>query len=104
MKNTTAIINEIRRERECQVTEKGYNAKSDDAYFNNELAGAAPAYNVNATGNTAVAAYCWPWHLSLFKPTTPRRDLIKAAALLVAEIERLDRATGEKDTRQSWQK
>lgn len=95
MKNSTAIINEILRERARQVTEKGYNANSDDAYVKNELAGASLAYNMSATGNTAVAAYCWPWDLTSFKPTTPRRDLIKAAALLVAEIERLDRATGE---------
>jgi hypothetical protein len=33
----------------------------------------------------------WPqdWE---FKPDTPRRMLVKAAALLLAEIERLDRA------------
>lgn len=34
----------------------------------------------------------WPWPASSpFKPSDPRRDLIKAAALIVAEIERLDR-------------
>jgi len=27
-----------------------------------------------------------------FKPTDPRRDLVKAGALCIAEIERLDRA------------
>jgi hypothetical protein len=36
--------------------------------------------------------YGWPWDLKWWKPTTPRRDLVKAAALIVAEIERLDRA------------
>jgi hypothetical protein len=37
----------------------------------------------------------WPggWDWSWFKPTTPRRDLVKAGALIVAEIERLDRTT-----------
>ncbi|NKJ43681.1 hypothetical protein [Novosphingobium sp. SG720] len=34
----------------------------------------------------------WPWDDEHFKLTNPRRDLIKAAALIVAEIERLDRA------------
>lgn len=97
MKKSTGIINEILRERERQVNEEGYNAKSDDAYVKNELIGAAIAYNMSAAGNSSLAAYCWPWGLASFKPTTQRRDLIKAAALLVAEIERLDRATGEKD-------
>ena len=32
-----------------------------------------------------------------FKPTTPRRDLVKAGALIIAEIERLDRATPPAD-------
>jgi hypothetical protein len=34
----------------------------------------------------------WPWDDEWFKLTDPRRDLIKAAALIIAEIERLDRA------------
>ena len=33
----------------------------------------------------------WPWDGNRWKPSTPRNDLIKAAALLIAEIERLDR-------------
>lgn len=32
----------------------------------------------------------WPWDSKWWKPTTDRRDLIKAAALIIAEIERLD--------------
>lgn len=32
-----------------------------------------------------------------WKPGAPRRMLIKAAALIVAEIERLDRAAAKKD-------
>lgn len=34
----------------------------------------------------------WPWHASWWKPTTTRRNLVKAAALLISEIKRLDRA------------
>ena len=34
----------------------------------------------------------WPWGASTFKPSDDRRrDMVKAAALLLAEIERLDR-------------
>lgn len=36
----------------------------------------------------------WPttWAEDWWKPKNPRRDLVRAAALLIAEIERLDRA------------
>lgn len=36
----------------------------------------------------------WPssWHGAAYKPKARRQDLVRAAALLVAEIERLDRA------------
>ncbi len=34
----------------------------------------------------------WPWDASWWKPKDRRSDLVRAAALLVAEIERLDRA------------
>ncbi|WP_324725931.1 hypothetical protein VI608_01725 [Klebsiella pneumoniae] len=35
----------------------------------------------------------WPadWYDDSFKPTDTRRNLIKAAALIIAEIERIDR-------------
>jgi len=39
----------------------------------------------------------WPWGGFTWKPTTPRRDLVKAAALILAEIERLDRATNKEN-------
>lgn len=34
----------------------------------------------------------WPWHRVWWKPSTRRRNLVKAGALILAEIERLDRA------------
>ena len=33
----------------------------------------------------------WPWDPHWFKTSSRRRDLIKAGALILAEIERLDR-------------
>lgn len=33
----------------------------------------------------------WPWEAQWWKCAHPRRTLVKAAALLIAEIERLDR-------------
>jgi len=50
---------------------------------------------LNAAGwKTEALRGCWPikWMAAWFKPTDPRRDLVKAGALCIAEIERLDRA------------
>jgi hypothetical protein len=33
----------------------------------------------------------WPWPKTRFRPGAPRDNLVRAAALIVAEIERLDR-------------
>lgn len=35
--------------------------------------------------------HLWPWHGASWKPKDRRSDLVRAAALLLAEIERLDR-------------
>jgi len=34
----------------------------------------------------------WPWGKEWWKPSDRRRDLVKAGALIAAEIDRLDRA------------
>ena len=79
----------VEQERERQIRVKGWSAEHDDGHVNNELALAAICY---AIPDTFSQGY-WPptWDLSWYKPTTRIRDLSKAAALLVAEIERLQR-------------
>lgn len=42
-------------------------------------------------------ATAWPWDASWWKPKSPRQDLVRAAALIIAEIERLDRAEARKE-------
>lgn len=37
----------------------------------------------------------WPWNAEWWKPSDRRRNLVKAAALILAEIERLDRKASE---------
>lgn len=96
MTKSITIINEILHERERQVTDEGYLTENDDKYVHYELTQAAISYSMSAIVTTPFDCWhwnWWPWSEERFKRTTPRRDLIKAAALLVAEIERLDRAT-----------
>lgn len=41
----------------------------------------------------------WPWDQSWFKPKDRRRDLVRAGALIVAEIDRLDRSALQGDAK-----
>lgn len=45
-----------------------------------------------AAENAGKPSRSWPWDASWWKPRGARRDLVRAAALIIAEIERLDRA------------
>lgn len=85
---SASVIVEIANERLRQVIAEGWSAAHDDEHIRFELARAAAAYAASAAGRYPMY---WPWDIAWLKPTNPRRDLIKAAALIVAEIERLDR-------------
>lgn len=93
----TQALKDVIAERERQVKVEGWNSGHDDAHGPGELATAASRYATNAAAcmgaepPTLKFGANWPWDESWFKPTTPRRDLVKAAALLLAEIERIDR-------------
>ena len=55
-----------------------------------ELPRAAAAYVLNGANDEA--PYIWPWAKSWWKPRDARANYVRAAALLLAEIERIDRA------------
>ena len=86
VKQIMSVIDEIAAERKRQVEGEGFSQAHDDRQMLGELAYAAACY---AKGDFNDA---WPWAKKWWKPTTQRRNLIKAAALIVAEVERLDRA------------
>src|SRR5258708_7273140 len=89
------VLDEIARERQRQVDGEGFDEEHDDKYRLDELSRAAGAYILSPLGWLSLPApewWLWPWDMKWWKPTTRRRDLIKAAALIVAEIGRMDRA------------
>ncbi|HHH1797271.1 TPA: hypothetical protein ACPZFV_003775 [Yersinia enterocolitica] len=100
------VILEIANERLRQISVEGWTPEHDDQHSSGELAGAAGYYakHVNARQwcfkNNPDDYQCepepsgWPWAAEWWKPKNPRSDLIRAAALIVAELERLDRAAG----------
>ncbi|MCY0328226.1 hypothetical protein [Pseudomonas aeruginosa] len=89
---------DVQAERRRQVEAEGWTPEHDDEHNGGELADAAACYALSAAGwSTYAARERWPWPLEWWKPSTARRDLVKASALALAEIERLDRAATGKE-------
>ena len=83
----------IQEERERQTSIKGWTADHDDSHINGELRDAAISYLMYCdpkAGEDAVSV--WPFEISSFKPSVGEyHNLIKAGALIAAEIDRLQR-------------
>jgi hypothetical protein len=92
----TRAVLDVLRERFRQINDEGWSPEHDDAHIGGELAIAAAAYAAEAAAHAndrdpKNPPDFWPWEASWWKPSYRRRDLVKAAALIIAEIERLDR-------------
>lgn len=98
------VIEEIADERKRQIEAEGWTPTHDDEHAHGELAGAASCYALAAQyiaegSDTAArekalasrAPDVWPFPIKWWKPRDQRRNLVRAAALIVAEIERIDR-------------
>lgn len=77
-------------ERRRQVESEGMSAEGDDRYHAAELPRAAAAYILSGANDEAPAI--WPWPDLAWKPRDARSNYVRAAALILAEIERIDRA------------
>lgn len=91
-------ITDVIDERQRQIRAEGWTPAHDDGHSKGELAQAAYCYvdhyvyGVQLYGaQPEKTPVYWPWEPEAWKPKDPRRDLVRAAALIVAEIERLDR-------------
>ncbi|HBT7390736.1 TPA: ead/Ea22-like family protein [Klebsiella pneumoniae] len=94
----TAAAADVLAERKRQVTAEGWTPGHDDEYEHGELADAAGCYALSSElfDCAGEPPRPWPWPDEWWKPTNRRRDLVKAGALILAEIERLDRTAGIK--------
>lgn len=79
---------EILAEREKQELDWG--DRHDDRHDQDELAYAAISY-ILADSVPQLAFDYWPWDDDYWKPKTRRENLVRAGALIAAEIDRLDR-------------
>lgn len=85
---------DVLAERRRQVEEEGFTPEDDDKFRHSSLASAAGCYAMHTLAYPAGdPPSFWPFGISWWKPSPDeRRNRVKAAALLLAEIERLDRA------------
>lgn len=88
----------VLRERIAQF-QSGYDSKHDDKFTKGELTDAAMAYATAGRLITLGAKECpflpeefWPWNKRLLTASTAEGNYVKAIALLLAELDRLDRA------------
>lgn len=121
-----AVLEQIRTERQRQVVVEGYSRAHDDEHDAGELAGAAACYAIRATEQAEAIANgplahpecidapprqyiyferappldrpIWRFDSSYWKPRDQRSNLVKAGALIVAEIERIDRAAAKESS------
>ena len=90
----THAARDVLAERQRQIEVEGWTPENDDAYQSGDIADAAACYAMTSPrmrGDRS-APFDWPWVGRWWKPTDRRRNLVKAGALILAEIERLDRA------------
>lgn len=89
---------DVQAERRRQVEAEGWTPEHDDEHADGQMARAAACYalagsSAPSDGTAALlVSLAWPWDEQWWKPSTARRDMVKACALALAEIERLDRA------------
>jgi hypothetical protein len=109
----TDAARDVLAERARQISAECWTPEHDDLHGNGDIALAAGCYAMFASATDDARAttdlpgslaslgkpirgwaawlQLWPWDRKWWKPTDRRRDLVKAGALILAEIERLDR-------------
>lgn len=82
----------IAAERQRQIEVEGYRSSNDDGYRDGQLVKAAIAYLINVVPcGLGSGSQFWPWRKEFWKPYSQRANLIRAGALIAAELDRLDR-------------
>lgn len=83
----------ISTERQRQKTQEGWSPEHDDQWKNKELAKAALVYLAYYTSKAiwlTITSH-WPWSEKTWKPKNSIRNLVRAGALIAAEIDRYKR-------------
>ncbi len=97
----TVAARDVLAERQRQISVEGWSAGKDDTYTDGQMAVAAGYYALASgypherdIGRGHLPVH-WPWGAQWWKPRAARENLVRAGALILAEIERLDRAASQ---------
>lgn len=97
----------IAAERKRQIRSEGWSAEHDDEHDDGALLAAADCYLASVQGENSSPCFDvddyieahWPWDAEWWKPSEiPIRNLVKAGALVAAEIDRRQRAAASWET------
>ncbi|OLF53769.1 hypothetical protein [Pseudomonas chlororaphis] len=98
-KTAPASLQSVLAERIRQIQIHCFYPEQDVEYVDGDLAIAAACYATEAfvqatetEGAMRIVPESWPWMAVTWRPRDQRRNLVKAGALILAEIDRLDRA------------
>lgn len=98
--NTSTALLDVAAERRRQIEVEGWTPEHDDEHKAGGMRVAAACYAIWGLPSriaSELVSKLWPWtgwSQQWFKPKDTRHNLIRAGALILAEIERLDRAKG----------
>ncbi len=87
---------EVLNERQRQIDSEGYDERHDSRHYPDQLAMAAVAYLLAdeeysfPDNGDSYSGRFWPWGYLSFKPKDKRRNIVRAAALLIAELDKMD--------------
>lgn len=102
-----AALRDIAAERQRQISVEGLTTENDDRYTTGDMAVAASCYawaGCERAENDVQSKRLpldWPWSAAWWKPKDKRSNLVRAGALILAEIERLDRAAAKQQGREA---
>ncbi len=94
---TSKAAQDVLAERQRQIDVEGFTQDHDEAHADGELAMAAICYAdpdsviIDQSSPSDIGIFFWPWEWHDWKPKSYRENLVRAGALIIAEIERLDR-------------
>lgn len=103
--NMTEAVGDVLIERQRQVTTENFSLAHDDRHITGQLAKAGACYALKGFSIVGIGRAdqiddlveaLFPWSPDWWKPKDDRQNLVRAAALLIAEIERLDRLSPRK--------
>lgn len=91
--NNLSGIQLVIQERARQKRDEGYTDEHDDQYLSGELRDAGIAYAMASDPDTDLgyARQVFPWEEKHWKPKGQKRNLVIGIALLIAELDRLNR-------------